>query len=85
MDAQVGKSPCSSCCEEIGEDVECHTVEIDGKIYEAIPADLVVQTGLLAAAEIVKKEPTGASCCEPKVKNLLKKNFAVISNKLGVV
>jgi hypothetical protein len=76
LNAQVGKSPCSTCCEEIGEDVECRTVEINGKTYEAIPADVIVQVGLLAAAEIVKKEPTSIPCCEPKKKQL-KKNCAV--------
>lgn len=66
--AQVGKSPCSVCCEEIKEDVECRTVEIAGKTYEAIPVDLIVQAGLLAAAEMVKNKPTDVPCCEPKGK-----------------
>jgi hypothetical protein len=43
-------------------------VEIGGNIYEAIPADVIVQVGLLAAAEIIKKEPVSTSCCEPKLK-----------------
>ena len=68
LGAKVGKSLCSTCCGELGENVECRTVEISGKIYEAIPADLVLQAGLLAAAEIVKKEPTSAPCCEPEVR-----------------
>lgn len=68
LGAKVGKSLCSTCCGELGENVECRTIEIGGKIYEAIPADLVLQVGLLAAAEIVKEEPISAPCCEPKVK-----------------
>jgi hypothetical protein len=67
LGAKAGKSPCSTCCGELREDVECRTVEIGGKIYEAIPAYLILQAGLLAAAEIVKKETTGTPCCEPKV------------------
>ncbi len=68
LDAKVGKSLCSTCCGELGENVECRTVEIGGKIYEAIPAHLILQAGLLAAAEIVREEPTSTPCCEPKVK-----------------
>jgi len=68
LDAKVGKSLCSTCCGELGENVECRTVEIAGKIYEAIPADLILQVGLLAAAEIVREEPTSTPCCDPKVK-----------------
>lgn len=56
LGAQVGKSPCSTCCEELGENVECRTVAIGGNTYEAIPADVIAQAGLLAAAEIVKKD-----------------------------
>ena len=74
LDARAGKSPCSTCCGELGENVECRTVEINGKMYEAIPADLIVQAGLLAAEEILKKEPIGASCCAPKLEKLSKEN-----------
>jgi hypothetical protein len=66
LDGQVGKSPCPTCCEELGEDVECRTVEIGGNIYESIPADLIVRAGLLAADEIAKKGPAKTSCCESK-------------------
>lgn len=68
LGAKVGKSPCSTCCGDIGENVECRTGEIGGKIYEAIPTGLIVQAGLLAAAEIVKEEPASAPCCGSKVK-----------------
>jgi hypothetical protein len=57
--AKTGKSPCSTCCGELVENVECRTVEVDGKTYETIPADLILQAGLLAAAEIIK----GKGCC----------------------
>jgi hypothetical protein len=68
LSAKVGKSLCSTCCGELGENVECRTVAIGGKIYEAIPANLVIQAGLLAAAEIISEEPISAYRCEPKVK-----------------
>lgn len=72
LGAEAGKSLCSTCCGELGENVECRTMEIGGKIYEAIPEDLVLQAGLLAAAEIVKDKSISASCCEPKAKKSVK-------------
>lgn len=73
LGAKVGKSLCSTCCGELGENVECRTVEIGGKIYEVIPANLVLQAGLLAAREIVRERSTSAPCCD-KVKKSLKEN-----------
>lgn len=73
LGGKVGKSLCSTCCGELGENVECRTIEIGGKVYEAIPANLVVQVGLLAAAEIIREQPTNAPCCD-KVKESPKKN-----------
>jgi hypothetical protein len=72
LGAKVGKSLCSTCCGELGEKVECRTVEIGVKIYESIPADLVLQAGLLAAVEIIKGKPTSAPYCGPKVKKTSK-------------
>ena len=74
LGAAIGKSPCSTCCGDIGENIECRTVEIDGEIYEAIPTELIVQAGLLAAAEIVKEEPKSATCCGSKIKSSKEKS-----------
>ena len=65
LGAEVGKSPCASCCEKLGSNVECRTVKIEGKTYEAIPADLIVKAGLLAASELLDKpdEPCCPSEC----------------------
>ncbi len=73
LGAKVGKSLCSTCCGELGENVECRTVESGGKIYEAIPADLVLRAGLLAAAEIIRERPASAPCRD-KVKEPPKGN-----------
>lgn len=67
LNAQVGQSPCETCCAELGSDVECRTVEVEGEVYEIIPADLIVRASLLAAAESMKTEAPGISCCESKV------------------
>jgi hypothetical protein len=37
-------------------------VEVEGEIYEAIPADLIVRAGLLAASELLGGK-TDTSCC----------------------
>ena len=63
LGGKVGRSPCGSCCEALGEQVECRTAQVDGASYEVIPAQLIVRAGLLAAAELLR--PAGASPCCP--------------------
>lgn len=43
----------SRCCSACG-DEDCRTVTIDGKTYEAVPAELIVKAGLLAAAQLIR-------------------------------
>ena len=62
LGAEVGRSPCGSCCSAIGEEVECRTVSVGGETYEVIPAELIVKAGLLAASEIMQV-PSRGSCC----------------------
>jgi hypothetical protein len=65
LGAEVGKSPCGVCCAELGADVECRTIEVDGQIYEKIPAELIVKAGLVAASErVVSGE--NKPCCPKK-------------------
>ena len=69
LDAKVGKSPCANCCAELGSNVECRTVEVEGKTYEVIPADLIVKAGLLAASQLLgggPSEPCNAPFCGSK-------------------
>jgi hypothetical protein len=63
---KVGQSP---CCEVCG-DKECRTLESGGQVYETIPADLIIQAGLRAAAKLVNPQAVD-SCCQKdaKVKN----------------
>lgn len=42
----------SSCCDVCGPS-ECRTLEVDGKIYEVIPAGLIIKAGLIAASALV--------------------------------
>ena len=62
LGAEVGMSPCGSCCSQLGDAVECRTVSVDGNTYETIPAQLIVKAGLLAAAEIIEVPSLGACC-----------------------
>lgn len=64
IEGKIDKSP---CCEVCGPS-DCRTLEVKGKVYEAIPADVIVQAGLLAAAEMVKDGQISDPCCKPKTK-----------------
>lgn len=43
----------SKCCEVCG-DSECRTISIGKNTFEAIPEDLIIRAGLLAAADLLK-------------------------------
>ena len=60
LGAETGQSPCCDVCGRH----ECRTVNVEGQSYEAVPADLIVRAGLLAAASLTAKEK-GPSCCGP--------------------
>ncbi len=62
LSGEVGESPCGFCCEELGGDVECRTVTINGKTYEAIPSELIIKAGLIAGSHLLGTS-TGESCC----------------------
>lgn len=47
LDGSTGQSQCCGPCG----DAECRTVTVDGVTHEAIPEDLIIRAGLLAAAE----------------------------------
>jgi len=58
LSATSGQSKCCSTCG----DSDCRTVTVDGKTYEAIPADLIIKAGLLAGAQLLHGE-SHVSCC----------------------
>jgi len=53
----------SRCCTVCGES-DCRTVTVGGKTYEAIPSELVVKAGLMAAIELLHASPV-SPCCPP--------------------
>ena len=58
LSATSGQSQCCSTCG----DAECRTVTVDGRTYEAIPAELIVKAGLLAGARLLHGETPGTCC-----------------------
>lgn len=58
ISGSTGKSPCCSTCG----DAECRTVTVGGRTYETVPAALIVQAGLLAAAGKIPDD-RGPGCC----------------------
>ncbi|OPY84074.1 MAG: hypothetical protein A4E72_02398 [Syntrophus sp. PtaU1.Bin208] len=53
--ASVGQSPCCDVCA----DSECRTLSIGDRTFEEIPERLIIQAGLLAAAELFAEEQAG--------------------------
>lgn len=62
LGAKVGKSLCGFCCTEFDGQVECRTVEVEGQVYETVPANLIIRAGLLAASDLYAESST-KSCC----------------------
>jgi hypothetical protein len=66
LDGRVGRSPCCDVCG----DEECRTLELDGLIFEAIPAGLIVQAGIMAASRLISPPGPcgcgGPASCPPK-------------------
>ena len=58
LSAIIGKSQCCSTCG----DSECRTITVGTKTYEAIPAELIVKAGFLAATQLVEA-PSIKACC----------------------
>lgn len=57
LEGRVGHSTCCGVCG----DEPCRTLELEGQTYEAIPAALIVQAGIQAAALLVS--PPGPCGC----------------------
>ncbi len=50
LKGDIGASPCCDVCGPAW----CRTLKLEDKIYEAIPAELLVQAGLNAAGELTR-------------------------------
>lgn len=70
LGAKVGKSLCGFCCEGLSDSVECRTIIFENKVYETIPAILIIKAGLQTASQMltVAEEPccpANTPCIEP--------------------
>jgi hypothetical protein len=68
LGAKTGQS---KCCETCG-DAECRTVEYADETHEAIPADLIVRAGLVAASQVFGVKLPKTTQLKPVVKVLFK-------------
>ena len=63
LGAEVGMSRCCSVCG----DSDCRTLEVGGRTYEAIPEELFVKAGLMAASQMIASasppDQAVTSCC----------------------
>ena len=70
IDGQTGQS---QCCDVCGSN-DCITMTVGSDVYEAIPSDLIIKAGLLAAAQLLGQEECGCNStatrpggdCRPK-------------------
>ncbi len=49
LGAEVLLNHCASCCELLGAQTDCRALRLEGRVYEALPEELIVRAGLLAA------------------------------------
>ncbi|MHC4695217.1 MAG: DUF2703 domain-containing protein [Planctomycetota bacterium] len=63
LGGKIGMSPCESCCPDLGPNVKCRTLTVDGNTHEAIPAALIVRAGLRAADVALAKRLPSKPCC----------------------
>ncbi|MDI6725034.1 MAG: DUF2703 domain-containing protein [Methanobacterium sp.] len=54
---EVGQSECCDVCND-----DCRTIEVEGEVYETIPAELIIKAGLLAATQLVDKTEPSCGC-----------------------
>lgn len=53
-----GRTGSTQCCDECG-DNDCRTVEVGGQRFEAIPEELIVRAGVIAATRML--DPTSSA------------------------
>ncbi len=57
LDGRPIRRQCTSCPSIDGKAKEYNALELDGTIYEVIPADLIIRAGLIAASDLFTAEP----------------------------
>lgn len=61
----AGEAGQSQCCDVCSSN-ECRTIEVEGKTYEAIPSEIIVKAGLIAASQMIgsTENEEKAPCCD---------------------
>ncbi|MBN2543146.1 DUF2703 domain-containing protein [bacterium] len=62
LSADIGKAKCDKLSTELGKDIECRTIMLDGKTYDSIPSELIVKAALLASSEMLTASPIEHDC-----------------------
>ena len=52
LGAETGLNHCRSCCEMLGAQTDCRTLTLDGRVFEALPLELLLRAGRMAAQEL---------------------------------
>lgn len=65
MEEWLGATAGSSLCCEVCGDLPCRTMELEGQTFEAIPEDLIVKAGIIAASRLVGPDTSASvtACC----------------------
>jgi len=58
----LGATVASSCCDAVCEGAHCRTLEIGGRTFEVIPADLIIRAALVAASQMVDSAKRAGGC-----------------------
>lgn len=56
LGARTASSPCCASCG----DADCRTVSVGTQTYEAIPVELIVRAGFLAAEDVLRRQSAAA-------------------------
>ena len=56
LEKNVDGKTCQSKCEGVCGPSDCRAIEVDGKVYETIPANFIIKACLIEAARIVGSE-----------------------------
>jgi hypothetical protein len=59
LGAEVIMNHCASCCDLLGAQTDCRALRLEGREYEALPEELIVRAGLLAADRLAASDRPG--------------------------
>jgi hypothetical protein len=56
LGATVGENHCQSCCDLLGQQTNCRTLTLGEHTFEALPEELILKAGRIAAGKLLVKE-----------------------------